>query len=281
MRAVKRQALESGILYNATELRELLTQRSVDAIPALHPSSDVEVLERPDEVMETYTSLFDPEDPDRLMLLSHSNRVAAEFNQGVRQQIHYEPEPLADGDRVMAVKNYYFQQDQKLRFIANGESGVVRQVYPNTHTYLGGMEWMEAEIEFGEDERVGRVVLDAPVPLDLLYSKSAALTRAQKDAVYQERVQQLHHSGEMPTRQTLRSDPYINPLQLKMGYAITGHKAQGGQWDHVIVAFEPYLFQQKDEQDQDYLLQALRWTYTAITRASKKLYLFNYPRIKD
>lgn len=279
MRAVKRQALESGILANATALREALTQQEMAELPPLTPSADVQVLEAPDEVLESYTMLYEQEAPERVMVLTHSNRVAAEFNQAVRNELYHEPEPLMAGDRVMAVKNYYFQREGQLHLIANGESGVVRQVYPSSEHELGGLQWLEAEIAFGADTRGAEILLHAPVPLDLLTSKSAALTKAERDAVYEARVAELQDRGELPNKRSLRGDPYLNALQLKLAYAITGHKAQGGQWEHVIVAFEPFLFEPKSEEDAHYLREALRWTYTAITRATTKLYLFKYPKV--
>lgn len=279
MTQVKRQALSSGILVNATRLRQAMVDGLKGDIPALSAAEDVQVLESPWEALDLFQEHYDPDDPDKVVLLTHSNRVAANFNQSIRPRLHDDPGQITLNDIVMVVKNYYFQQDGRLGFVANGETGIVRQIYWETQEQLAELTWVDVELSF-TDERNRITDLCCKVPLDLLYANTPKLTAEQTKAIHDVRLDQRRQAKRPTTREAMRQDPYVNCLQLKMGYAITGHKAQGGQWAHVIAVFDDYQFRPRPEQDADQaLLEAVRWTYTVLTRAADTLYLLQYPQI--
>lgn len=267
---VKRQALESGILYNATLLRQALDgERPVNDL-VLRTGPDVVPLENGQEVVERFCQLYDPDRPESCVVLCHSNGMAVKLNQAIRHQLYAEPEFLLKGDSVLVVKNYYQQQYHELPFIANGDQGVVRGVEYRTVEEKYGLEWCRCQVGFqdldGQEYEIGGLI-----PKQLLTSSAPALTHRQTYEVWQQRLADLRTEGKRTAKKDLRDDPYIQCLQLKYGYAITTHKAQGGQWDHVIVAFEPWLFKEGQE------TELLRWSYTAITRAIHSLYLYNVP----
>lgn len=275
--AVKRQALHSGILYNATALRKSLSGQLPQTWPPLFTAPDVKPLPDAESAMDTFLTHFEPDNPESVVLLTHSNAIAAQFNEAVRQRLFYEPEEITEGDWVMAVKNYYFHDGQRVRFIANGETGVVRRVLRDTRHAAAGQEWLSVELEFPTGEQ-DLVSLQATIPLDLLYSKSPNLGDPERFGQLHTRRENLLKESPGNLQDVLRQDAYLNSLQLKMGYAVTGHKAQGGQWNNVIIAFEPWFFRTQDNDGEARsLLEPLRWTYTAVTRAASQLYLLQPP----
>lgn len=284
---VKRQALESGILLNATTLREAIEAKatapqSLNDLPALELSPDVERIDEAQEVVDRFTSLWDPDLPDRVVVLTYSNSLAVRINQGIRAQIHYEAQELTPGDVIMVVKNYYGLKRPGVPFLANGELGTVRRVHNDTRHELYGQTWCAVDLEF-RDLSQQPIDLTATIPLSLLTRKSPNLEAHEQHKIWNERKRDIVAEREAQLaanpmlrlpKVDLKKDEYIGALQLKYGYAITTHKAQGGQWDHVFVVFEPYLTAQLLEEDYQAFL---RWCYTAFTRASEKLYLFNCP----
>jgi exodeoxyribonuclease-5 len=275
---VRRQALESGILLNATRIRQAMASGQWDALPTLQLGPDVRLLETGQEALDTFLHLFDPEDPEAVAVLTYGNPAAADFNLAIRNTLFHEPDVITEHDRVMAVRNYYYTHNQKLQFVANGEAGVVRRVNRASRHLWADQEWAEVEVEFPPTQGTEPAVLEALVPLGLLYARQPSFSQTELRQLAERRTAELAALGLPHTPEHLRADPYLNALQLKMAYALTGHKAQGGQWRDVIVLFEPWLFRTVDDEGKPRnLLEALRWSYTALSRASQRLWLLAPP----
>ncbi len=266
LREVVRQDADSGILFNATQLRNVLIQGKAEV--SLHVNfPDVQVIdmtELEDELNAAYSFYGD----DCAMVITRSNKSANQFNQQIRMRILYMEDELASTDKLMVVKNNYFwlPKGSGAGFIANGD--LIEVMRMGTTEEMYGFRFANATIRLmdypNEDS------LDVKLLLNSLQSESAALPEADHDRLYQSVCANYAHI-ETPSEQArkIAEDPYLNALQVKFGYAITCHKAQGGQWPAVFV-------------DQGYLTAEMlgtdyvRWLYTAITRASEKLYLVNF-----
>jgi len=269
---VKRQHIDSGILENAIVLRDIYVDETGE-IPQLIPNRDVQLLESPYEALETYMGYFREGDPDRMVFITYSNYHASRINQAVRREIWGTQELLIPSDQIMVVKNNYTWGDEKLLpFIANGEMGTVRYVNEDSYEEMYGLKWIDVEIEF-KTYKGGTITIICKLVLDLLENKESQLDRAKMNEIMQYRREIYAGASKTQARQLLRSDPYIHALQVKHGYAITGHKAQGGQWENVIIGFEPNY-------SNDYKAY-LRWTYTVFTRAEERLFLLNCPFVES
>lgn len=278
MAEVRRQALDSGILQLATALRAAMDAhaRAPDAplqLPAVPYGEDIVRLNDSEELLDSYARLYDPEVLDRVAVVAYSNHTAVQVNQQIRNRILGDADVLNAGDRVMAVRNHYRRKDPELPLIANGDVGIVQRVYHDAEEERYGQRWLDAKIAFvGAD---GLLERRYKLPVGLLASRQAALSRDETQVVWQARKNDLVAEQTKKKKTVdLRSDDYVNALQLKFGYCVTGHKAQGGQWEHVLVVFEPYHLHRMQQTEP---LTLLRWLYTAITRASSKLYLYGWP----
>ncbi|MEL6649205.1 MAG: AAA family ATPase [Bacteroidota bacterium] len=265
---VKRQMLDSGVLDNAVLVRDAYLQHQADQL-VLNTGRDVQVLEQSYEALETFLGYYQEGNLERVIFLTYSNWQATRVNQAIRHHLHHTEEQLVPSDLLMVVKNNYAWGDpKKLPFIANGEMGTVRTVYPETYEERYGLKWMDAEIEF-VDKKGEYLLVECKLILDLLSEKQAQVENDRLYFVTQQRREAYYGLPQTEAKKLLAKDPYINALQVKYGYAITGHKSQGGQWENVIIGFEP-------DYGQD--LQAyIRWTYTVLTRAESRLFLINCP----
>lgn len=265
---VKRQEMDSGILENAVRLRDAFVNQQPNAFH-LHASRDVLIMENAWDSVETYLGYHQASNLDRVIFITYSNWMATRVNQGIRHELHQSEEKLVAGELLMVVRNNYAWGDNKrMPFIANGEMGTVQEVFPETYEEKYGLKWMDVLIEF-EDTQGEAFPLEAKLVLDLLDQKLPQLESSTTARVLHER--QREYAGLAPSKmaEQLRTDPYVNALQVKYGYCVTGHKSQGGQWENVIVGFEP-------DYGQDPLAY-LRWTYTVLTRAEERLFLLNNP----
>jgi len=273
---VLRQSQESGILYNATEVRWLMYQGTVPQLPKvlLQGFTDIHVVPG-DELIETLASSYSKVGLDETMVVTRSNKRANIFNQGIRNQILGREEELTTGDQLMVVKNNYFwtkpespdSEDSSLEFIANGDMCVVRKVR-NVHEQYG-FRFAEVTMTFPDYDDYE---LTATVLLDTLTSEAPALTRDQQEALYNKVLEDYADIPRKADRmKALKEDRYYNALQVKYAYAATCHKAQGGQWAHIYVD-QGYMTD--DMLSADYL----HWLYTAFTRATEQLYLINWPK---
>ena len=267
---VLRQAAESGILYNATAIRHLQS-----SLPKIHFNGfeDVRVV-RGDELIEQLASSYSHAGLDDTIVVTRSNKRANIYNEGIRRTILDREDELSRGDRLMVVKNNYFwskekgerNQEEGLEFIANGDIAVVQR-FRNVHEQHG-FRFAEVTLSFPDYDDYE---LTATVLLDTLSSEAPALTREQQQQLY-ERV--LADYADIPQKsermKKVKEDRYYNALQVKFAYAVTCHKAQGGQWSHVYV-------------DQGYMTEEMlspeycHWLYTAFTRATDQLFLVNWP----
>ena len=284
---VLRQSQESGILWNATEVRWLMYDGRCE-LPQVHLKGFTDIHVVPgDELIETLASSYSEVGLDETLVVTRSNKRANIFNQGIRNQILGREEELTTGDQLMVVKNNYYwplaesrqqlansprnatlsQREQPMEFIANGDMCVVRRVR-NVHEQYG-FRFAEVTVTFPDYDDYE---LTATVLLDTLTSEAPALTRDQQETLYNKVLEDYADIPRKSDRlKALKEDRYYNALQVKYAYAATCHKAQGGQWAHIYVD-QGYMTD--DMLSTDYL----HWLYTAFTRATEQLYLINWPK---
>ena len=259
---VLRQSAASGILYNATRIRNM----EVMALPKVLFGGFPDIRNVPgDELVEELASSYSKVGMDETMVVTRSNKRANIYNQGIRNQILEREEELCSGDLLMVVKNnYYWRKDE---FIANGDRAVVRRVRNVQELY--GFRFADVTMTFPDYDDYE---LTATVLLDTLMSEAPALTREQQQQLFNgvmEDYAEIRYKSERLKK--LKEDRFYNALQVKFAYAATCHKAQGGQWAHVYVD-QGYMTD--DMLTPDYL----HWLYTAFTRATERLYLVNWPK---
>ncbi len=262
---VVRQAEASGILANATDLRsELKKPEPMPRFTGGFP--DVERIDGQD-LQDALESAYAREGDDEVCLICRSNKRAYEYSMQVRTRIHGYEEELSGGDRLMVVKNNYFWAGQNGRpeLIANGETIEIQRVGPIEERY--GLRFCDVSAVWwsGTEKRD----LDVKVMLDVLASPSPALPNERQREFINNVLLGFNAKNKGQRYRMLKEDPYANALQVKYAYAVTAHKAQGGQWNTVFVD-QGYVTEEMI--DREYV----RWLYTAITRASKKLYLLNF-----
>ena len=263
LREVLRQAQESGILWNATRIRESSRLPKIDV-----SFPDIRVIPG-DELIETLASSYSKAGIDDTIVVTRSNKRANIYNRGIRATVLDREDELCGGDRLMIVKNnyYYGKEKEEVQFIANGDIATVQRVR-NIHE-LYGFRFAEVTLLFPDYDDYE---LTATVLLDTLTSESPSLTREQQDLLYNKVLEDYQDVQPKSERlRQLKQDKYLNALQVKFAYAVTCHKAQGGQWSHVYLD-QGYL--SDDMMTTDYL----HWLYTAFTRATSRLYLVNWPK---
>ncbi len=273
---VVRQDAEAGILWNATQLREKLRWEDVYDMPRLEVKgfADIEIV-MGSELIEALEQSYYRCGRDQTIVITRSNKRANIYNNGIRARIFDYEELLSSSDRVLIVKNNYYYQlapqhegakgKRNSSFIANGDVAVVRRIRNERELY--GFHFADATLTFPDYDDIE---LDTVVLMDTLQSEAPALTREQQDKLFHEVWEDYPElTNKRDRMKRLREDPYYNALQIKHAYAMTCHKAQGGQWQHVYI-------------DQGYLTDDMlgpdyyRWLYTALTRATEKVYLVNY-----
>ena len=267
--SVVRQEKESGILRNATMLRELISSGAADSgLDSLSLDlRGVEDIARVSggELVETLSDAYSRYGEDGTMVLCRSNKRAIRYNMGIRSMVQFKEEGLVRDDKLMIVKNcYQFVEDVKgLDYIANGD--MARLVHIGGFEERYGLHFADARLYFPDYD----AEVNAKVCLDTLESESATLSYEQQNALYQG-VSADYSDRRSKKRiwEAVREDKYFNALQQKYAQAITGHKSQGGQWDCVFVDC-PFWLPELSQDD-------LKWLYTAITRAVKKVYLVNF-----
>jgi len=287
---VLRQSQESGILWNATEVRSLMFDGTCQ-LPKVRFEgfSDIHVVPG-DELIEQLAMSYSRAGMDETMVITRSNKRANIYNQGIRNMVLGREDELCSGDLLMIVKNNYYWtslspklgDDRGLKvpcsdpqppnlgglgYIANGDRAVVRRVRRVEELY--GFRFAEVTMTFPDYDDYE---LTATVLLDTLTSEAPALTREQQTELYNRVMADYAYITRKPDRlKKLREDKYYNALQIKFGYAATCHKAQGGQWAHIYVD-QGYMTD--DMLSADYI----HWLYTAFTRATEQLYLVNWPK---
>ncbi len=297
LRQVVRQLSDSGILWNATYLRQQLTEGVVGAMPQLKLLGFADICSiSGSELIEALEQSYYTCGQDETMVVTRSNARASAYNKGIRARVLGMDAELCSGDRVIIVKNNYHWLDPNpsseqgstpnspplggvvggldgpsgqsglaMSFIANGDAAVVRRFRRERTEH--GFRFADAVLSFPDYDNQE---VEATILLDTLQSDAPALGREDQERLFQ-RVWDDY--PELTTKRermrAVRQDEYFNALQLKYGYAVTCHKAQGGQWRHVFID-QGYIT--TDMLGTDYY----RWLYTAITRASERVYLVNW-----
>lgn len=285
---VLRQAQGSGILTNATVIRQMIDHDEVTQLPKIRfrTFADIQIVPG-NELIETMASSYSEVGIDETQVITRSNKLAIRYNLGIRNTILDREEELTTGDWLMIVRNKYLKKSaatgrsggsgstedaelsdaQTPSFIANGDRAIVRRVRNNIELY--GFRFADVTLEFPDYDGYE---MDDVVLLDTLTAEAPALSHEQSEALYQA---VMNDYADIPAKRdrlmALKGDRYYNALQVKYAYAITCHKAQGGQWAHIYLD-QGYMTD--DHLTPDYL----HWLYTAFTRATEKLFLVNWPK---
>jgi tRNA A37 threonylcarbamoyladenosine biosynthesis protein TsaE len=294
---VLRQSFQSGILWNATMIRSLITHDELTQLPRFRLQGFADITVVPgDELIESLASSYSRVGVDDTIVVTRSNKRANVYNEGIRRTVLDREDELCRGDQLMVVKNKYLKTlpqslsvregngytqekghsaplphreglGESLQFLANGDRCVVQRVR-NVHE-LYGFRFAEVTVQFPDYDEME---LTTTALLDTLTTEAPALTREQQEQLYNKVMEDY---ADIPLKseriKKLKADPYYNALQIKFGYAVTCHKAQGGQWAHVYID-QGYMTD--DMLTPDYI----HWLYTALTRATERVFLVNWPK---
>lgn len=288
---VVRQAENSGILWNATQLRKLMDTESIFDLPKIRFKGFPDVCNiSGNELINTLEQCYYRDGESETIVVTRSNKRAKIYNNGIRAQILWREELLEGKDMLMIAKNNYYWTEQlalqhlanaqaegktpeeaetlPFDFIANGDTAIVRRIRRQREFY--GFTFADAELTFPDYDDF---TMEATVLIDTLQTEAPALSKEQQDTLFNNIMEDYKSDPTLRSKQerlkALRNDPYYNALQIKYAYAITCHKAQGGQWTNVFV-------------DQGYMTEELlgpeyfRWLYTAITRATTRVFFVNW-----
>lgn len=265
---VARQKIDSGILFNATNIRNSINNDTVYMYPKIfaHRYHDIKIITG-EELIDEISSAYGRDGIDSTMIITRSNKRANIYNQGIRNKILYREDEVSSGDLIMITKNnYHWSKDIKeMDFIANGEIMEVKRVRNSTNIY--GLRFCDIELQSLDSD----TEFQAKLLLDSLHSESASLNKESQDSFFSELIKDYEEVTNKRERLSkIKEDPYYNALQAKFAYAITCHKAQGGEWMNVFIDIG-YI-------TEEHLgISFYRWLYTAITRASCKLFFVNLP----
>ena len=267
LKRVVRQSETSGVLMNATRLRLQVAENDL-----VHPSIDCinfkdTIRITGDELIDEISVAYGTCGMEGTIIVVNSNKQANRYNQGIRNQIFFREEEISTGDMVMVVKNNYSlieEGEDGAGFIANGDIAEVRKIKRYEEKY--GFHFADMVLKFPDYN----LEVDAKVMLDVLHLDTPALPSDKNKELYQNILADyLHLKSRKNQFDAVKKDPYFNALQIKFAYAVTCHKAQGGQWERVFI--DQGMFN-RNEITMDYL----RWFYTALTRATDKVYLVNF-----
>ncbi len=270
---VLRQQKDSGILLNATSLRDIIRKGKI-VTPQVVTKGYKDVFRMTGERLEEGLNYaYNKYGYDGALIVCRSNKNANLYNRQIRARILQREEELTGGDQVMVVRNNYFwlqdQEEGSTGFIANGDIARIKKVRRFEDMY--GFRFADVQLEFidyAEDP-----VIECKVLMDTLYSEAPALLTDEQKRFFLEVMKDYEHIASRKAQlDELKLNPYYNALQIKFAYAVTCHKAQGGQWEAVFVD-QGYLTEEMINMD------FLRWFYTACTRASRELFLVNFNKM--
>lgn len=265
---VVRQSVESGILFNATMVRCML-ENNLCEIPRFDLSRpDIEAIDG-GEFLEKLQDCYDTYGRDETIVVTRSNKRANRFNEGVRRYILSAEEAIESGDMLMVVKNNYHYTERiencPMSFIANGDIARLKKIRRFEDFY--GFHFADAVLSFADYDDTE---IECKILLDTIASESPSLTREESRRLFDEVEKDYTDiKSRIKRYKEIRENPHFNAVQVKFAYAVTCHKAQGGQWRAVFV--DRCLFV-----DEPMTKDMLRWLYTAVTRATDKLYLVNF-----
>lgn len=265
---IVRQAESSGILYNATSIRNALVNDETKAYPklTLDGFDDIKKITG-EELIDEISSAYNRDGEDSTMIISRSNKRTNIYNQGVRNRILYREEEISSGDLLMVNRNNYYwtEKIEGLNFLANGEIIEIVRVRGTQELY--GFRFCDLLVRSSDYD----VEFEIKIILDTLYSDTAGLTRERSNELF---YNVLEDYADIPTKagkmQMMKKDPYYNAVQVKFAYCVTCHKAQGGEWENVFLDLG-YIA------EEHLGINFYRWLYTAFTRARNRLYLVNLP----
>ena len=253
---VARQALDSGILSEATRIRlEIGEQRSENEKWTIQPNGHDIIKVPGDEVIEYLENSWREVGPEETLIVTRSNVMTNLYNSGVRARVLYKEEDVSNGDRLLVTKNNYFwaQEYEDLEFIANGDIFVIERLYNRHEQY--GFEFARASLRSVDYNWE----IEAMIWIDTLKTDSPEANYTLQKTLFSriaEDYPEIRNKKELVKK--IYESPYYNALQVRFAYCVTGHKAQGGQWRHVYIDPPP---------------DDLRWLYTAVTRATEKIYI--------
>lgn len=265
---VVRQEQDSGILQNATELRETLESGFYESFKFnVSPFKDIVRLVDGYEIMDAINDAYSSNGYEETAIIVRSNKRANLYNKQIRERILFNESELSAGDYLMVVKNNYFwiKPTTEAGFIANGDIIEILEIFSIKELY--GFKFAEVKVKMVDYPRMRP--FETVLLLDTINAESASLSYDDSNRLYQEVSKDYANETSNYKRFLgVKNNKYFNALQVKFSYAITCHKSQGGQWNTIFVE-QPYL---PNGMDKDYL----RWLYTAITRAKEKLYLIGF-----
>ncbi|MBO4606367.1 MAG: AAA family ATPase [Prevotella sp.] len=268
---VLRQSQQSGVLYNATVIRQLITHDEATRLPKIRFSGFADIVMMPGaELIESLATSYSKVGTDETIVVTRSNKRANIYNMGIRNSVLGCEDEISSGDMLMVVRNnYYWAEATKsnLAFIANGDRARVVKV--RNYRDLYGFHFADVLLRFPDyDDQE----MEVTVVLDSLRSEAPSLTKEQNEALLKGVLEDYEDIATKPARMAkVKTDIYYNAVQVKYAYAVTCHKAQGGQWQHVYID-QGYMTD--DMLTPDYI----HWLYTAFTRAAGKLFLVNWPK---
>ncbi|SMD02866.1 ATP-dependent DNA helicase [Pedobacter africanus] len=274
LKEVVRQEKKSGILANATMLRRMISALEKDeegkiALPKFMTKTYKDIFRMTGlKLVEGLEYAYGKFGIENCLVVCRSNKSANVYNQQIRARLLYREEELTGGDQIMVVRNNYFwlPENESAAFIANGDMARIVRVRKTEERY--GLRFAEVQLEFIDFQELGAIT--CKVMLDTLTIDAPNLSYEQNNQLFEQlNIDYEHIKNKRERYNAIKEDPYYNALQIKFAYAVTCHKAQGGQWDAVFVD-QGYL---TDEMvDMDFL----RWLYTGVTRARRELFLVNF-----
>jgi exodeoxyribonuclease-5 len=265
---VVRQAVKSGILENATTIRNLLATDHPEGYWKIATTAFKDIIRIGGaDLIEEISNCYNRFGTDETIVVTRSNKRANKFNEGIRRSVLYREEQISNGDLVMSVKNNYHwaKQSEELDFIANGDIAEVVRIRKFEEKY--GFHFVNVTLRLIDYKDVE---IDCKIILDTLTIEAASLTQAEQKKLFDEislDYPEIHNKRKL--WEIIRENEYFNALQVKFSYAITCHKSQGGQWKAV---FLDHGYLKEEMIDREYL----RWAYTAFTRPTERLYLVNF-----
>jgi exodeoxyribonuclease-5 len=267
LRQVLRQSETSGILMNATGVRLQIAESKLDH-PSLNCTDFKDIIRlNGEDLIDEISASYGTCGMEETIIVVNSNKQANRYNQGIRNKIFFREEEISPGDMVMVVKNNYFlveEDENGPGFIANGDIAEIRKIRKYEERY--GFRFAEMVLYFPDYD----YEVDSKVLMDVLHLDTPALPAEKNSELFKNILADyLHLKTRRKQYDAVRSDPYFNALQIKFAYAVTCHKAQGGQWERVFI--DQGMFN-RNEITIDYL----RWFYTALTRATERVYLVNF-----
>lgn len=267
LKQVVRQSEDSGVLMNATRVRLQIADHEL-VLPSLECGNFKDIIRiSGEDLIDEITTSYGTSGLEGTIIVVNSNKQANRYNQGIRNRIFFREEEISPGDMVMVVKNNYFHIDEEddSGFIANGDIAEVKRIRKYEEKF--GFRFAEMLLRFTDYD----LEVESKVMLDVLSLDTPALPADKSRELFQNVLADyLFLKTRRKQFEAVRNDPYFNALQVKFSYAVTCHKAQGGQWQRVFIDQGMY---NRQEISIDYL----RWFYTALTRATEKLYLINFP----